>query len=147
MDASKMLTSAGRTAWVWLHKLADRLERVRVVHGSWERCLNHHYGGKDTAVFLDPPYRAYEKIYDSTPVASAVEAWARDNAKLKVALCGHLDDYNFPGWEVMSWDRGRLTYSGKKTTDKECVWFSPVCAKPATKRSLWSILNKPKRNK
>jgi hypothetical protein len=30
-----LLTSCGRTAWVWLHKLADRLERVRVVHGDW----------------------------------------------------------------------------------------------------------------
>src|SRR3990167_9229641 len=30
-----LMTSAGRTAWEWLHRLAVRLERVRVVPGSW----------------------------------------------------------------------------------------------------------------
>lgn len=46
----------------WMHALAARLERVRVVHGDWSRCLNHHYGGDDTAVFFDPPYLAFEKL-------------------------------------------------------------------------------------
>lgn len=129
-----MLTSAGRTAWVWLHKLADRLERVRVVHGDWDRCLNSHYGAKDTAVFLDPPYRAYESLYGdgAEPVADAAAAWARDNAHLRVALCGHRGDYDLPGWDAVDWSRGRLTYSGGETTDKECIWYSPAClpAKP-----------------
>ena len=74
-DESALLTSAGRTAWRWLHQLADRLERVRIVHGDWSRCLNNHFGGADTAVFLDPPYRSYERLYgDAAPVADAVEA-------------------------------------------------------------------------
>jgi DNA adenine methylase len=123
-----MLTSAGRTAWAWLHQLADRLERVRVVHGNWDRCLNNHYGANDTAVFLDPPYRAYEKLYGSeAPVADAVEAWARDNAHLRIALCGHRGDYDMSGWDVMDWSRGKLTYGGGETTEKECVWYSPAC--------------------
>src|SRR3990167_8561685 len=84
-----LLTSAGRTAWRWLHQLADRLERVRIVHGDWSRCLNNHFGGDDTAVFLDPPYRSYEGLYGAAGVADAVEAWARENAGLRVALCGH----------------------------------------------------------
>jgi len=125
-----LLTSAGRTAHRWLHQLADRLERVRIVHGDWSRCLNSHYGGKDTAVFLDPPYRAYEKLYGvATPVADAVAAWARDNADLRIALCGHVGDYDMPGWDAVQWDRARLTYAGGKTTDKECVWYSPACLK------------------
>ena len=128
MGYETLLTSSGRAAWVWLHKLADRLERVRVVHGDWSRCLNNHFGGNDTAVFLDPPYRAYEKLYGtSAPVADAVEGWARDNAHLRIALCGHADDYGLPGWDAVAWDRGKLTYSGGKTTDKECVWYSPAC--------------------
>ena len=123
-----LLTSAGRSAWVWLHKLADRLERVRVSHGDWSRCLNNHFGGEDTAVFLDPPYRAYEKLYGAaTPVADAVEAWARDHADLRVAICGHLGDYDLPGWDAVQWSRGRLTYGGSKTTDQECIWYSPAC--------------------
>jgi DNA adenine methylase len=128
-----LLTSAGRTAMRWLTQLADRLERVRVVHGDWTRCLNNHFGGDDTAVFLDPPYRAYERLYGSgSPVADAVEAWARDNAHLRIALCGHRGDYDLAGWDAVEWSRGRLTYSGNKTTDSECVWYSPACL-PAIK--------------
>ena len=105
----KLLTSCGRTAWEWLHKLANRLERVRVVHGDWSRCLNNHFGGKDTAVFLDPPYRAFEKLYGATvPVADAVD-----------------------------WSRGRLTYGGGKTTNEECIWYSPACL-PRETRDLFA---------
>lgn len=112
----------------WLRELADRLERVRVVHGSWDRCLNAHYGAELTAIFLDPPYKAFEKLYGvSDPVAAECEAWARGNAGLRVALCGHRGDYDLPGWTEHEWDRGRLTYSGGETTAKECVWFSPAC--------------------
>ena len=124
----ELSTSAGRAAWRWLHELAARLERVRVVHGDWTRCLNNHFGGNDTAVFLDPPYRAYEKVYGvAAPVADAVEAWARENAHLRIAICGHRGDYDLPGWDAVEWSRGRLTYSGGKTTDAECVWYSPAC--------------------
>jgi hypothetical protein len=123
-----LLTSSGRAAWTWLHKLAARLERVRVVHGDWSRCLNNHFGGADTAVFLDPPYRSYEQLYGGAePVADAVESWARANAGLRIALCGHVGDYDLPGWDRVEWSRGRLTYSGNKTTDMECVWYSPAC--------------------
>lgn len=149
----RLLTSAGRTAWRWLHQLADRLERVRIVHGDWSRCLNNHFGGDDTAVFLDPPYRAYERLYgDTTPVADAVEAWARDNAHLRVALCGHRGDYTLPGWDEVEWSRGRLTYSGGKTTDEECIWYSPAClpretydlfAEPARIRQAAPLFSRP----
>ena len=129
-------TSAGHTAWRWLHKLADRLERVRIVHGEWNRCLNSHYGGADTAIFLDPPYRAYEKVYGvAEPVADAVANWARDNAHLRIAICGHVGDYSLPGWEAVQWSRGKATYAGKKTTDEECIWYSPACIKPDTSQS------------
>jgi hypothetical protein len=123
-----LLTSAGRTAWEWLHKLADRLERTRVVHGTWDRCLNHHYGADDTAVFLDPPYRAYESLYGADGCADGVEAWARENQGLRVVLCGHAGDYpSLEGWSAVPWSRKRLTYSGASTTDKEMLWFSPAC--------------------
>ena len=123
-----LLTSGGRTAWEWLHRLAARLERVRVTHGSWERCLNNHYGGDSTAVFLDPPYRAYESLYASAGCADAVEAWARENAGIRVAICGHAGDYpTLDGWDCQPWKRKRLTYSGSETTDKEAIWFSPAC--------------------
>ena len=135
-----LLTSGGRTAWRWLHKLADRLERVRIVHGDWSRCLNNHFGGDDTAIFLDPPYRAYERLYGvGSPVADEVEKWVRENGHLRIALCGHRGDYDLPEWEAVEWDRGRLTYSGGITTNKECVWYSPPCLKiaQAPKQESW----------
>ena len=129
MGYDALLTSGGRAAWVALHRLAARLERVRVVHGHWTRCLNNHFGGADTAIFLDPPYRAYEALYGGAtlPVADECAAWARENAGLRIALCGHRGDYDLPGWDAVEWSRGRLTYAGGETTDRECVWYSPAC--------------------
>ena len=130
-SAGMVLTSSGAVAHRWLRELSDRLERVRVVHGDWSRCLNSHYGGDNTAVFLDPPYRAYETVYGvSIPVADAVADWARQNQHLKIALCGHVGDYELPEWTPVQWDRGRLTYAGGKTTDLECIWYSPACDAP-----------------
>jgi hypothetical protein len=130
------LTSAGAVANMWLAKLAARLERVRVIHGDWTRTLNHHYGGNDTAVFLDPPYIDYEGLYHAEPVAKAMEAWCRDNAKLRIALCGHRGDYDLPGWEAFEWSRKRNTYNGTGTKDSECIWFSPACLKVTTMKQL-----------
>ena len=125
----RLLTSQGRAALVWMHELAERLGRVRVIHGSWDRCLNHHFGGDDTAIFFDPPYKAYEKLYGvATPVAADVEVWCREHAHLRIALCGHVGDYDLPGWDAVSWSRWRPTYGGGKTTDQECIWYSPACA-------------------
>ncbi|MCC6797696.1 MAG: DNA adenine methylase [Candidatus Hydrogenedentes bacterium] len=128
MGFDDLLTSSGRAAWVWLKKLSDRLERVRVVHGDWFRCLNHHYGGESTAVFLDPPYRSYESLYGKTgSIADAVAVWAKEHEHLRIALCGHCGDYELDGWDAVNWSRGKHTYSGKKTTESECVWYSPAC--------------------
>ena len=134
-----LMTSAGRTAWRWLHELSDRLERVRVVHGNWDRCLNHHFGGTDTAIFLDPPYAKYEKLYGmSEPVALNCAAWARDHSHLRIAICGHVGDYDLPEWDAVQWSRGQLTYNGSKTKDSECIWYSPACL-PVEMPDLFSL--------
>ena len=125
-----LMTSGGRAAYKWLHKVADRLERVRVIHGDWSRCLNHHYGGKNTAVFLDPPYKKYAAIYAKTGaacVATDVEAWAAKHPHLRIALCGHVGDYDLPEWDAVQWSRGSFTYGGSGTKDVECIWYSPAC--------------------
>ena len=122
-------TSSGRVAMRWLRELADRMERVRVVRGKWDRCLNNHYGKELTAVFLDPPYKAYEKLYGSEASGAAeAEVWARENANdMRIIICGHRGDYDLPDWTTVEWDRGRATYSGGKTTSEECLWISPSC--------------------
>jgi hypothetical protein len=135
-------TSSGRVAMRWLRELSDRMERVRVVHGAWHRCLNSHYGQDLTAIFLDPPYKSFEKLYGvSEPVAAECEAWALENAELRVALCGHRGDYDLPGWTVHDWDRRRLTYNGGDTTAQECIWFSPACLPLQDKqRSIFELV-------
>lgn len=111
----------------WLFRLAERLRRVRVLHGEWSRCLNHHYGGRRTAVFLDPPYRSFEHLYGGAkPVALAPAKWALEHGHLRVALCGHAGDYDLPGWLTLPWTRPRTTMGSRKTR-AECVWFSPGC--------------------
>jgi hypothetical protein len=122
----------GMGVQAWFASLASRLERVRIIHGDWTRCLNHHYGAEDTAIFFDPPYRGFESLYHkdaSAPlVADGVAAWCRENGTdIRVALCGHVGDYELPGWSVFEWSRGKLTYGGGKTTDSEAIWFSPPC--------------------
>jgi hypothetical protein len=137
-----MLTSSGSVALAWLGKLADRLERVRVVHGSWERCLNNHYGAEETAIFLDPPYRAYEAVYGGgAPVADAVAEWADAHADLRVALCGHVGDYTLAGWDAVRWKRERHTYAGSATTGLECIWYSPACvpASRAVQQAMFGV--------
>ena len=143
-DAGRELwTSGGRTALAWLRKIADRMGRVRVVHGTWSRCLNNHYGGDDTAVFLDPPYEGFADLYGAAgqrTVAQEVAEWCRDpeNARQRVALCGHRGDYDLPGWSVYEWSRSRNTYSGTGTKDAEAIWFSPSCLKPSAQASLFA---------
>lgn len=127
------LTTSGETAHVWLLNLSKKLNRARLIHGDWKRCLNIHYGtnGNGTAaVFLDPPYLGFEKVYaDKTPVAKECEAWCKAQTKprLRIALCGHVGDYDLPGWDCVQWSRSSNTYASKKTKDKEAIWFSPQC--------------------
>lgn len=113
----------------WIHSLAARLKRVRVINGSWDRTLNRYCGGDaNTAYFFDPPYKGFESLYDAkTSVASSVEEWARANAHVKIALCGHVGDYDLPGWSIFKWTRSGTTYGSTKTADMEAIWFSPAC--------------------
>jgi hypothetical protein len=123
-------TSGGRAAYVMLGEIAARMERVRVVHGAWDRCLNSHYGGTNTAVFLDPPYLGYEALYGTERPALEAAAWAREHPELKVALCGHRGDYEMPGWTTLDWERSSNSYAGTGTKAEECIWFSPACLRP-----------------
>lgn len=114
--------------------LTSRLRHVRVINGSWERCLNSNYGSS-VSFFFDPPYKGYEKIYDKSPVASEVERWCHengDNPKFRIALCGFDGDYDLPGWEQVSWKRGAGFRGSLKTANQERIWFSPHCLKDAT---------------
>ena len=136
------ISDAGMGVRDWFQFLSSRLERARITHGDWTRCLNSHYGDANggTAFFFDPPYLNYESLYQSganMPVAKAVEQWCRDNgAGHRIALCGFKGDYDLPGWEQLDWSRGWRCYGGNKTTELECIWFSPDCLHPNDEEQL-----------
>ena len=129
---AQYMTTTGAVAHTWLHKLSARLERARVLHGDWKRCLYVEYGKKGShfpAIFFDPPYLSYEHMYgNSLPVASEVAEWCRHNATgVRIAICGLIGDYDLPGWTTHVWSRKMPTMGSSKTRDDECIWFSPDC--------------------
>lgn len=112
----------------YFQDLTDRLRRVRVVCGEWDRVLGESVTTKHgvTAVVLDPPYadtanrRADLYREDSLSVAHAAREWALangDNPLLRIALCGYANQRQ----------TGTNTNSAQ-----ERIWFSPHCLKPRT---------------
>lgn len=128
----------------YMGDLANRLRRVRVACGDWERVCGPSVTFKHgvTGVFLDPPYadtaERQDNIYatDSNTVAHDVREWAianGDNKEMRVALCGYEGEHAMPdSWECVAW-KGRGGYgsqgngSGRENADRERIWFSPHC--------------------
>jgi DNA adenine methylase len=107
-----------------MHRLSDRLRRVRVCCGDWSRVCGPTPTVKQgvTAVFLDPPYDQDERagslyVHDS-PVSAAVREWAiqwGDDPRMRIALCSY----------------GEGDGRGRANAAREVVWFSPHCLQPA----------------
>jgi site-specific DNA-adenine methylase len=131
-------------------RLQERLRRVRVACGQWQRVLtpsitygNKGIGPKDiTAVYLDPPYSFDNrtKVYkEKTDIYHDVCDWAvanGDNPRLRIALSGYENDYQFPDdWQKVNWNTGGGMSSlgdggnGKENAKREVVYFSPRCLK------------------
>lgn len=127
----------------WIYTLSRRLERVRIIHGDFERCLNLHYGDchGGAGVFLDPPYKQFERMYGKETeesVAMRAENWARRNQhRARIALCGFRGDYDLPGWEIVEWSRPGMTMGSDKTRDLEAIWFSPRCLPQPRQKELF----------
>lgn len=129
-----------------LHRLADRLRRVRVLCGDWERMTGNWsttWNGP-AAMFLDPPYSADSdsdlSVYrtGSGTVAHDVRNWALangDNPLLRIALCGYAGEGHdvlvSHGWTAHAWKaHGGYANQGPKgqqNAARETVWFSPHC--------------------
>jgi hypothetical protein len=136
----RAFTVAGDTAREWLRVLSARLARVRLIHGDWRRAMNTNYAvnhGQPVAIVFDPPYKAFEKVYGTQEASTAgdVEAWCREHAgEHRIALCGHVGDYDLPGWEVLRWSRTSATMGSNKTRHAEAIYFSPRCHRPTETR-------------
>jgi len=140
------LGDAGRGIETWFIALAERLRRVRVTNGSWERVVSESVTFRHglSGVFLDPPYGdeiEQTRVYatDSGTVSDDVRAWCVENgnnALLRIALCGYegeghdaLLDY---GWTVHAWRTaggygGGRGGAGDENRHKERIYFSPHC--------------------
>lgn len=138
--------------------LQGRLRRVRVCCGDWTRILSPSatMAVGLTAVMLDPPYADTAgrdgQLYneDSLTVAHNVREWAvahGHDPKLRIALCGYQGEHEMPAdWECVSWkanggyanQKGDRT-KGKENADRERIWFSPNCLKPARNPELFNF--------
>ena len=125
----------------YMQALQDRLRRVRVCCGDWQRVLGpsptFHIGL--TGIFLDPPYSDKANrdpdIYneEDLQLAHRVREWAiqnGENPKLRIALCGLEEEHPMPpSWSTHHWKAGGGF--GARTNNqnrfKERIWFSPHC--------------------
>jgi DNA adenine methylase len=140
----------------YMQRLAERLRKVRVCCGDWERICGPSVTFKHgiTGVFLDPPYAdtagRQDDLYasDSSDVAHDVRRWAIENgsnSELRIALCGYDGEHDMPdNWECVAW-KSRGGYgsqgdgTGRDNADRERIWFSPHC-RQGNQRGLFESL-------
>lgn len=120
----------------YLNRLSNRIKRVRVCCGEWKRVLSSAVinTSKPVGIFLDPPYKGTEKVYNevSLGVYQEVFDWAIEHSSFpnfKIAVCGLDGDYDFPAdWIEIPWKpSGGFRGSSNLSRLKERVWFSPNC--------------------
>lgn len=131
--------------YAYFEALAERLRRVRVCCGDFERVLGPSVTWKHglTAVFLDPPYDLGQRtaVYaEESNVAQRARAWAianGDNPLLRIALCGYEGEHEMPSsWATFRW-KAKGGYGsqgqgrGRENAGRETIWFSPACIDPA----------------
>jgi hypothetical protein len=135
--------------------LANRLRRVRVACGNWDRVLGQAATppkGHVTAVLLDPPYDMAERRGDlygvgdrpeDMPVNVAARSWALDRTnddRYRIAYCSYsteLEDAMFTqaGWTPLRWAALggyglRADNRARSNKEREIIWFSPSCLNP-----------------
>lgn len=140
----------------WFEALADRLRRVRIVCGDFERVLTkstlYVEGSSVAGVFLDPPYShamRSTKLYahDAADVAGRARAWAiehGDDPRLRIVLAGLEGEHAMPAsWRKVAWKgpAGLGRVSGNRHLER--LWLSPQCLSldPSAQLSLFEVAN------
>jgi len=137
------LGNAGKGALAtYLHRLTERLTRVRITCGPWERVVKPSVtrsgaqGDGSRAIFLDPPYSTSGDPYAhvDTDVAQAVREWCLTKAdpSMRIVLCGYDDEHKElenAGWSVIAGrSGGGAGYSVRSDNGRrERLWMSPAC--------------------
>jgi hypothetical protein len=125
----------------YMGQLADRLRRVRITCGSWERVVKPSVtrsgtgGDGSRAIFLDPPYATSGDVYAhvDVDVALAVRQWCITAPReQRIILCGYdaeHDDLLTHGWTVTEGKAGGgAGYSTNGLNGRrERLWLSPAC--------------------
>lgn len=134
--------------YTYFDLLSQRLRRVRVCSGDWQRVVTPSVttGHGLTAVFLDPPYeqtgRADVYAFEHD-VFAATREWAIENADnplLRIAICGY--DFDMPdGWTPLRWNANggygnQSNGRGRTNAGREVIWFSPHCLRDETPRTM-----------
>jgi hypothetical protein len=125
----------------YMRTLADRLYRVRITCGSWERVVKPSVtrsgtgGDGSRAIFLDPPYATSGDLYAHAggDVAVGVREWCTAAPReLRIILCGYDDEHDAllaHGWSVTEGKAGGgAGYSVNPINGRrERLWLSPAC--------------------
>lgn len=143
----------------WFVALCDRLRRVRVACGNWNRVmgdsvLNPCRDNGTCGIFLDPPYAEGNGRYavDSRAISADVAAWCRehgDDKRLRIALCGYEGEHDMPPtWRVVAWKTagGYSARAGDNANQhRERLWLSPGCIDATRQLSLLGLALTPSR--
>jgi DNA adenine methylase len=141
--AGQGVAAKGADLLPWFTALSDRLRRVRVCCGDWQRICGDTPTIKQglTGVVLDPPYSFDERdkdLYaiDSGTVAVDAREWALahgDDPLMRIVLCGYDTEHIMPGWTEVPWKAhggyGNQSADGRGSdnAERETLWFSPHC--------------------
>ena len=135
----------------WFDALQARLKRVRVASGDWTRVMTpavticHGL----TGVLLDPPYimdnREQLYTHDGHSIAAEVRDWAianGDNPLFRIVYCGYEDGFAWPdSWRIVEWKaKGGFQSQDKGNRERERLYLSPHCLRPAEQLSLFDLL-------
>lgn len=135
----------------YMQQLADRLQRVRITCGSWDRVVSPSVtrsgtgGDGSRAILLDPPYATSGDLYAESfeGVALAVRDWCLTAPQeTRIILCGYDDEHDAllaHGWSVTEGKSGRgAGYSANPVNGRrERMWLSASCIGTA-QQSLFS---------
>lgn len=138
-DAGRGVNAAGGGGVMdWFRQLSDRLRRVRITCGSWERvtttlCVEWH---GTAGIVLDPPYAdGQDLLYAGQGDTSGVEisrqvfesAIDLAGRGVRVVVCGYDGTWTPPpGWTSRTWT-ARGGYGRNGNQKRERLWCSPAC--------------------
>lgn len=141
-----------------MQALAQRLKKVRILHGDWTRCLGPTAIGannspviRSAGVFLDPPYIRGDFKYTGSGtdprIWHAAKTWAFTHGNspgLRIVLAGYEDEGVLPeGWRTVRWKgHGGLGRKARSNTnrDTETLWLSPHCTQHPTEDDFLALL-------